>query len=78
LPRGAGAAQRLHDARLLVGAVERQLDRQHVRVVGRFQDEALHRGLERVARERHHHLALAQRVEDRPLGGDRDACSMSV
>ena len=53
LPASRGVDQRVDDRRVTAGAVERLLDREHVRVGGRLLDECLHAGGERVVRVVH-------------------------
>ena len=61
-----GVRQQPRDAGVAAGAVERQLDGQHVGVVGGLLEEALHRGLEAVVRVVQEEVALADDVEDVP------------
>ena len=60
-----GVDQRVDDRGVTGRAVERLLDRQHVRVGGGLLDEALHAGGERLVRVVHEHVAVAQRREHR-------------
>ena len=65
-PFSAAAMSDLHDLRVRAGAVQRHLDRQHRRVLGRPAQEVEHR-LERVVRVVEQDVALAQSRE-RVLG----------
>ena len=56
--------QRVDDRRVAGGAVQRLLDREHLRVGRGLLDEPLHARGERVVRVVHEHVALAQRRED--------------
>ena len=64
LPAAAASIERVDDGGVAGGAVERLLDRQHVRVGRGLLDEALHARGERVVGVVHQHVALAQRGED--------------
>jgi hypothetical protein len=56
--------QRAHERALLArGAVDRLLDREHVRVTGRLVDERLDRGRERVVGVVDHHIAGLEHAE---------------
>ena len=59
-----GVDERVDDRGVAGRAVQRLLDRQHVRVGGGLLDEALHARGERVVRVVHQHVAVAQRRED--------------
>ena len=73
-----GVDERVDDRRVARGAVERLLDREHVRVGGRLLDEPLDRGAERVVRVVQEYVAALQRLEhvdrrrrlDRAPGGE--------
>ena len=64
LARLGGVDQRVDDRRVTRCAVQRLLDRQHVRIGRGLFDEALHRRGERVVRVVHQDVAVAQRGED--------------
>ena len=66
LPSLRGVRQHARDAGVATGPVERQLDREDVRIVGRGLDEALDRGREAVVRVVQEDVALADHVEDVP------------
>ena len=64
LARRGRVDQRVDDGGVARGAVERLLDREHVRVGGGLLDEPLHARGERVVGVVDEHVALAQRGED--------------
>ena len=68
LTRLRGVDQRVDDRGVARRAVQRLLDREHIRVGGGLFDEPLHRRGERVVGVVHEHVAVAQRRED-ALGG---------
>ena len=59
-----GVDQGTHDRRVAAGAVERLLDGQDVRILGRLLDEALDRRGERLVRVVEQDVALADGGED--------------
>ena len=63
LPRSRGVDQGRHQRRVVARAVDRLLDRQHVRVGHRLLDEALDGGGERLVRVVHEQVAFAHRAE---------------
>jgi hypothetical protein len=66
LARLRRVGQRAHDRRVAARPVQRGLDRQHLRVLGRLLEEPLDRGRERVERVVDQQVALADQVEHRP------------
>ena len=56
-----GVDQRVDDLRVAAGAVQRVLDRQHPRIGGGRDHQALHARGERVVGQMHEHVALGQR-----------------
>ncbi len=68
--------QEVHQLGLAAGAIDRLLDRQHVRVFNRFAQQ-LHHRLEALKRVMQHHIALGQAIKHRfaarqpPLRPDR-------
>ena len=63
-PAREGLHQRLHEQRLLAGAVERLLDREHVGVGGRLAHELDHRHVGLVRVVEHDRGALGDQLED--------------
>ena len=64
LPFSAARMSDGHDRAVAAGAVERLLDPEHRRVLGRLGDEGLDRGGERVVGVVDQHVALAQHGEE--------------
>ena len=64
MPASAAADQGPHDGRVAARAVERHLDGQDVRVVGRLLDEPLHGPAKRLVRVVEQDVAVADGGED--------------
>ena len=71
LPALDGPRQRVDDPRASPGPVQRQLDRRHVRVVCRLDQQPLHRRLERVVRVVDQDVVLGEGREDGLPGRER-------
>ncbi|MCY1229563.1 hypothetical protein D9M72_419320 [compost metagenome] len=64
-----GGHQRFHDQRLIAGAIDRLLDRDHVGV-GRCQLQQVEHGTEALVRVVQQHVLLSHHVEHRRAGGE--------
>ena len=59
-----GAQQGVHNPGSSAGAIQGELDRGHVRIVRRFDEQSLHRRFERIVRVMDQEVALGQGCED--------------